>query len=316
MSRAPHGVDLAAGTYTWGELLAHAERVLVDTGGLGGGGRDDARRIVERASGLDRAGLVVAALEPAPARATGAVVTMLERRVAGEPLQYALGSWGFRGLDLLVDRRVLIPRPETETVAEIALEEAARLGARRAAPDAWATQPTRMSVADLGTGSGALALSLASELADVEVWAVDDSEPALAVARANLAAVGLAATRVRLVHGAWFDGLPPALRGSLALVVSNPPYVAAHEVPDLPVEVREHEPVHALVSGPTGLEALEAVIRGAGEWLAVPGSLVVEHAPHQAEDVLHLARDAGFDDVAVRPDLAGRPRALVARRCG
>ncbi len=126
--------------------------------------------------------------------------------------------------------------------------------------DGWLAADTAYAVADLGTGSGAIALALARELPDAEVWATDASDDALAVARANVAGVGSAATRVRVANGSWFDALPDELRGTLRVVVSNPPYVAEHEVADLPLDVAEWEPRAALVSGPTGYEALEALI--------------------------------------------------------
>lgn len=224
---------------------------------------------------------------------------MVERRAGGEPLQYVLGRWPFRGLDLVVDRRVLIPRPETETVAEAAATELRRLG--RPAP----------RIVDLGTGSGALGLSLAAEFARARVWATDASADALAVARANLSGTGtLVATRVRLSHGSWWEALPPDLRGQVDLAVSNPPYVAADEA--LPPEVTDWEPVAALRAGPTGLEALTEIVADAPAWLSRPGALVTEIAPHQAEPAVGLARRAGFAHAEVRPDLAGRPRALVA----
>src|SRR5688572_32021725 len=172
---------------------------------------------------------------------------MVGRRGAGEPIQYVLGEWSFRGIDLLIDRRVLIPRPETEITAEVAIEEAQRLGARRGKPDPWAGAATAYTVADLGTGSGALALALAAELPDAAVWATDNSDDALAVARANLAGSGTIAARVRLAPGSWFDALPGDLRGQLRLLVANPPYVAEHELAGLPPEVRDYEPVTALV---------------------------------------------------------------------
>jgi release factor glutamine methyltransferase len=123
-----------------------------------------------------------------------------------------------------------------------------------------------------------------------------------------------AASRVRVGLGSWFGALPPELRGRLSMIVTNPPYVAASEVADLPVEVREHEPHRALVSGPTGLEALEHVIDHAPEWLATPSVMVCEIAPHQAAAVVERARIAGFRDALVRADLTERPRVLVARR--
>lgn len=236
---------------------------------------------------------------------------MLERRLSGEPLQYVLGSWSFRGLDLMVDTRVLIPRPETEWVVECALEEAERLGLRRGTRTPFGTADPSDLVADLGTGSGAIALALEAELPDAVVWATDVSDDALAVARWNVAGCG--ATRVRVVEGSWFDALPETLRGKIAVVVTNPPYVSEREVVALPAEVADHEPRRALVSGPTGLEALQEIIAASVAWLADAAVLVCEIAPHQAGEVIALARSAGFDEVLVRADLAGRDRALIAR---
>jgi release factor glutamine methyltransferase len=238
---------------------------------------------------------------------------MVDRRVAGEPLQYVLGEWSFRGLDLMVDARVLIPRPETETLVEVALEEAERLGLRRARRRLTLVDPAPpVAVADLGTGSGAIALALEAELPDVEVWAVDASADALDVARANVA--GCAAARVRVASaGSWFDPLPVALRGALRLVVSNPPYVAEHEVPSLPDEVANFEPRGALVAGPDGTEAISEVLAAARAWLAPGGSIVIELAPHQAGAMTERARALGYADAFVRDDLTGRPRVLVAR---
>ena len=295
---------------TWRDLLDHAERSLTDAGT--DSPEAESRWIIEEASGFDTGELLVHGSEPAPQVAVARVGAMLERRAAGEPLQYVLGSWSFRGLDLLVDPRVLIPRPETETTAEHAIDEVQRLGERRGPADPWAGSATAYAVADLGTGSGALALALAAELPDAEVWATDVSEDALVVARANLAGAGLPAARVRVARGEWFDALPDALRGKLRLVVSNPPYVSEAEYPDLPPELHR-EPVVALVSGPTGLEAIEAVVAAAPEWLEPDGVLVLELAPHQAERAVELALAAGYAEAVIRHDMTARPRVLVAR---
>jgi release factor glutamine methyltransferase len=166
-------------------------------------------------------------------------------------------------------------------------------------------------IADLGTGSGAIAIALAGELPDALVWATDVSTDALEVARANVAGCGQ--TRVRLSEGSWFEALPDALRGELSLVVSNPPYIAEHEIASLPAEVVGHEPRAALVSGPTGLEAIEELVTAAPPWLARDAAIVVEIAPHQAGAARAMARTAGFSDIVVREDLTGRPRVLVAR---
>ena len=269
----------------------------------------EARWLVEEASGLEHAGWA----EPATVGGARRLSAMLDRRRAGEPLQYVLGRWSFRGLEVIVDRRALIPRPETEVVAEVALAEAVRAGSRRQQPDVWEATPPSFPVADLGTGSGVLALTLAAELPDAEVWGTDASASALAVARANLAAVGLAATRVRLAEGMWYEALPETLRGRLRVIVSNPPYVAEAEFSGLPVEVRDHEPATALVAGPTGRECLEVLVAGGLAWLEPGGALVLEMAPHQAAALVAAARQAGYADVSVRRDLAGRDRVLVAR---
>jgi release factor glutamine methyltransferase len=275
---------------TWRELIAEA------TGRVGA---TDARRIAERAGGFSAAELILALDERVTTRTIGFVDRMVARRETGEPLQYVLGEWSFRTLDLVVDRRVLIPRPETEVVCEVALTELDRLGAARPV------------VVDLGTGSGALALSIASERPKADVWATDASPDALAVARANLAGLGRAGQRVRVAEGSWFDALPGELRGAVDLIVSNPPYVA--ETDELPAEVADWEPRSALIPGPTGLEAIEIIVAGARAWLRHPGALVVELAPTQADAALALAQAAGFDEAVIRQDLAGRDRMLVAR---
>jgi release factor glutamine methyltransferase len=298
---------------TWRDLRVDAERSLAAAGI--DNAPSEARWMVEHVAGFDAAELVTAEDEPAPRRAAAQLDELLGRRTGGEPLQYVLGCWLFRGLELMVDPRVLIPRPETEVTAQVAIDEAVRLGVRRGRPDPWAGAATTYAVADLGTGAGALALALAGELPDAEVWGTDISEDALAVARANVAGTGLPSTRVRLAAGSWFDALPRALRGRLRLVVSNPPYVADAEVANLPVEL-QYEPRPALVSGPTGMEAIEELARGAPEWLDATGTFVCEIAPQRAEAAAKAAHASGFEDVLVRPDLAGRDRVLVARMLG
>ena len=297
---------------SWRDLRSSAEAALRDVGV--DAPASEARWMVERVSGFDGTELVMHERDEATSLAESHLDAMLERRRGGEPLQYVLGQWQFLDLELFVDRRVLVPRPETEVVARVASEEAIRLGLRHGPADPWSVGATEV-VVDLGTGSGALALALASELPDAEVWAVDVSDDALAVARANVAGVGgPAATRVRIARGSWFDALPDELRGEVRLVVSNPPYIAESEVASLPSTVIEWEPYDALVSGPTGLEAIEVIVADAIEWLAPDGVLVCELAPHQADTVARMARSVGFADVAVRTDLTGRDRALVARR--
>jgi len=289
------------GTVSWRALQAEAARRLADAGL--GRPEVDARWIVEEASGFEGADYVLGLDQPATVRGVARFDRLVARRLAGEPLQYVLGRWGFRSLDLMVDRRVLIPRPETEQVVGVALDELDRLGAERPG--------SPLLVADLGTGSGAIGLSIAAERPRTVVWATDVSPEALAVAGANLAGLGRAATRVRLVEGLWFQALPPDLAGTLDLVVSNPPYVAPSD--PLPREVADWEPVGALIPGPTGLEALTELVDQAPRWLGRPGVLVVELAPDQAAVIAAAAHRAGFGDVRVEQDLAGRDRAVVAR---
>ena len=284
-------------------------------------GAVDARWLVEEVSGLDRSGWSA----PVSTADRARLEAMVERRQAGEPLQYVLGRWSFRGLDLLVDRRVLIPRPETEVVAGVAIAEARELHLpppRRDTRELHLPPPSRdtsgrFTVADLGTGSGALALALAAELPGAEVWATDLSGEALAVARANLGALRpAAASRVHFAEGMWYEALPDRLRGGLRVIVSNPPYVTEAEFACLPPEVRDHEPAVALVAGPTGRECLDHLVAGGLDWLQPGGALVLELAPDQARPLRVTAAAAGYAAVAVHRDLAGRDRVLVARRPG
>jgi len=274
---------------------------------------------------LDRARLVASIAEQLGSRqeavwlvdhaGAGLAQGLADRRKAGEPLQYVISSWPFRTVELHVDPRVLIPRPETEHVVGVALGELGRMG-----PGSG----VRVCV-DLGTGSGAIALSLAAEggmiCPGIEVWATDVSMDALNVAGENRERLGrtdpTAARRVRLAGGSWFDALPSGLVGRTDLLVSNPPYVAESEYPDLDPVVRDWEPRGALVAsagagGVEGMADIEAIIAGAPRWLRRSGALVVEIAPSLAAPSVAAAREAGFDRVRTEPDLAGRARTLVA----
>jgi release factor glutamine methyltransferase len=237
----------------------------------------------------------------------GALRVATKRRLDGEPLQYIIGHWPFRSLDLDLDERVLIPRPETEQLVGIALEELARLDV--VAP----------IIVDLGCGSGAIGLSLLQELGVrgvvASVVAVDESLDALAVARRNALKHGLHA--VSFVHSTWFESLDASLRHHVDLLVANPPYVSDEEFAALEPELG-FEPHGAIVAPDNGAVAgfgdLRIIITGALEWLAPEGVLVCEHADTQREAVLEAASGAGFTDVADLNDLAGLPRVLVARR--
>jgi release factor glutamine methyltransferase len=281
-----------------------------------GGARHEARFIVDEAlavhQGTTRPGVV-------PAGAVELARALAARRATGEPLQYVFGHWSFRNLDLHVDPRVLIPRPETEQVVEVALGEARRLLGLRPG--------VGLVAVDVGTGSGAIALALATELgagAVDRIWASDNSADALAVAAVNLRATHAARTcglpRVDLVEGSWLEALPAGWRGRVDLVVSNPPYVAADEWSGLEPVVQA-EPRGALVAPPgrdgaAGLADVEAVLEQARRWLGRPGTVVVELAPQQSGAAQDRAWQLGYDEVRIEPDLAGRDRALVARLGG
>ncbi len=313
---------------TRGELVAELAAVV--------GAPHEARFIVDEALGL---GLPLGHPSPPTGALHDGVVSearaMASRRAAGEPLQYVFGHWPFRRLDLFVDPRVLIPRPETEQVVEVALAEARRLSTVRGGGrggggggrgGGGSGSGAGLVVADAGTGSGAIALSLAAELGPrvvAELWATDVSTDALAVAASNLEAVrrarpaGAELPPTTLVHGNWLEPLPARLRGGIDLVVSNPPYVSEAEWDELDEEVRL-EPRGALVAGmasdgTAGLADVEAVLRQARAGLCRSGAVVIEIAPHQADAATALASGLGFAETRVELDLARRPRALVAR---
>jgi release factor glutamine methyltransferase len=263
------------------------------------GSRHEARWLCEVATGLDGPEFAAALDDWATERMVAHLDRMVARYRAGEPLQYVLGRWAFRRLDLAIDRRVLIPRPETELVAEAAIALAAAV-------------PPPRHVADLGTGSGAIGLSLAAELPldGTTVWITDASDAALAVARANLAGIGRHARNVRLAAGSWFEALPQGTR--FDVIVSNPPYVADGS-PDLEPMVAEWEPLSALLAGPDGLDDIRALVTGAPAHLAPGGWLVLEIGADQGPAVRALLADAGYGQIEIRRDLAGHDRIALAQ---
>jgi release factor glutamine methyltransferase len=297
---APVDMPGAHDTVAWSVFVAEATRRL-DAAGVANADRE-AKWLVARAAGVEPAELALVSNQAASTRHVAFFDAMLDRREAGEPIQYVLGQWAFRSLELVVDRRVLIPRPETEQLVDVALAELDR-------------SPTSMPVVvDLGTGSGAIALAIATERRSSVVWATDVSLDALAVASANVAGIGRDGARVQLREGSWFDALPPELVGSIDVIVSNPPYVAPDD--EVAPDVAAWEPAVALWPGATGLEALEVIVDGAGSWLRPGGSVIVELAPWQAVIVSDRASAAGLENVHIGSDLTGRPRWVSARRPG
>jgi len=261
-------------------------------------GRLDAEHLLAHALGMERLELYLQFDRPLSAAELDAFRPLLKRRAAREPLQYIVGRAAFRQLDLAVDRRVLIPRPETEELVEVVLKRAA-----------GRTEPVAL---DLGTGSGAIALSLAHEGRFRRVVATDASADALEVARANAAKVA-GGERVEFRLGSFFEPIAEGER--FDVVVSNPPYVAERDASELQAEVRDFEPPAALFSGIDGLEALRVIARGAGAVLADGGLLALEVGEGQAGPVGDLLDGAGgFDGVEFHRDLAGRERIVLARR--
>ncbi|MCP5141043.1 MAG: peptide chain release factor N(5)-glutamine methyltransferase [Gammaproteobacteria bacterium] len=219
---------------------------------------------------------------------------LVTRRAEGEPVAYLLGHWGFWSLDLRVTPDVLVPRPETELLVEQALD---------ALP---ASAPMR--VADLGTGSGAIALAIARERPAWRIIATDRSEAALAIARDNARRNDIANVEFR--HGSWCETLTET---DLDLIVSNPPYIA-----DGDPHLRNlcFEPGAALASGADGLDDLRSIVACAREHLFIGGLLLLEHGYDQQDDVIFLLESGGFTDVRGFRDLAGQPRAMLGRRGG
>lgn len=293
-------------TQTWAELLCELERELGESHGS-----NESRLILRSSTALAWGYLAAHLDEPADPEAAALAYRRLGERLSGRPLQWVLGTWGFRTIDVVVDGRALVPRPETETVVEVALEELDRVATeRRAAEDLLAL--------DLGTGSGVIALSLAVERRGVRVVATDRSPDALSLAAENRARLAAErdptlTERVELIESDWFAGLRPEMQRGFDLVVSNPPYIGETEWSNLDPVVRDHDPYDALVAGPAGTEAVQLLVAEAPHWLRPGGALVLEMAPAQVGLGRAWAEAGGFAEVDVARDLAGRPRALVSR---
>ena len=251
--------------------------------------RLDAEVLLADALGIDRTALFLDPAREVSGPAVRAFQDAVRRRSAGrEPVAYITGTRGFRHIELAVDARVLVPRPETELLVEAGAELAAQ-GAR---------------VVDVGTGSGAVALALKDERPDLEVVATDISADAVAVARANAERLGL---DVAFLHGDLLAGA-----GEVDAVVSNPPYVAEGARASLAPEILRHEPPGALFAGPDGLDVIRCLVPAAAS--AGARLLALEIGAGQAAVVYALVREAGFSDVQVRRDLAGIERVVIGRR--
>lgn len=286
-------------------ILADIEQLLATAPALDGDSRRHARResrllvaavLALPTSEIARMAAMPATHEPALSDAQReSILVAAMRRSRGEPLAYAVGTAAFRFLTLKVDRRVLIPRPETEIVVDEALRTS------QAFPGGIAV--------DIGTGSGAIALSLATEGAFALVIATDISTDALAVAAENAADVK-PTTPVEFRQGA---DLTP-LKGVRAhVIVSNPPYIAYDEAPDLPSSVRDWEPTTALFASDGGMARYAAMLAGAASYLVPRGALVLEVDARRGQATADMAVRLGWTEVQLRQDLSGRDRVLIAR---
>jgi len=243
---------------------------------------------------------------------------LIQRRASGEPTQYLTGKQEFWGLEFEVSSDVLIPRPETEHVVEVALE---RLGPRGIKINLSTGAPTpALRIADVGTGSGCLAVALARELPHAKIFATDIFAPALAVAARNAARHGVA-DRIQFEQADLLENHVRELRGTkqdacfFDLIVSNPPYVAQNEANQLPREIRDHEPSAALFPGPTGVEIYSRLIEQAGSLLRKGGNLVLELGYGSADHVRAIfPAQPGWTNVSLTTDLAGIPRVISAQR--
>ena len=279
-----------------GILISQASSLIADALGLSlAEARIEAQALLRSALGdVSRAWLIAHehdALQPAQIEQ---FQTLLNRRLAGEPVAYILGRREFYGLDFTVTPEVLIPRPDTELLVELALGRIP------------SNAPSR--VLDLGTGSGAIAISIASQRPQAEVTATDSSNAALAVARAN--AVKLKAPNVHLLQSDWFAALENEI---FDVIVCNPPYVAAGD-PHLRQGDLRFEPAGALAAGVDGLDAIRQLVMQVPAHLARGGWLLLEHGYDQAQAVAALLGANGFTQVESRPDLAGVQRVTMARR--
>ncbi|TJY62334.1 peptide chain release factor N(5)-glutamine methyltransferase [Sinimarinibacterium sp. CAU 1509] len=255
--------------------------------------RLDADLLMQHLTGWSRAQQLTRLQETLDPRDHAAFEALVARRLRGEPVAYLIGERGFWSLSLKVTPEVLVPRPETELLVQWALDVVSGVQAPR--------------IADLGTGSGAIALALASERADALVEAVDLSNSALTVARDNAQTLGL--QRVRFLSGNWLEPLSQRYH----LLVSNPPYIASS---DDHLAALRHEPLMALTDGADGLNALREIISGAQDFLVPGGWLLVEHGYDQGAAVRALFAAAGFAEIETQRDYAGHERASGGRCAG
>lgn len=262
--------------------------------------RVDAELLLSHLLGIKRIDLYLQFERPMSGKELAGFKKMVVRRADRCPVQYITCQQGFRYIDLQVGEGALIPRPETEIIIDIAKTLTADINSP--------------SILDIGTGSGAIALSIASEMPDSDVIAVDISEAALEIARSNLRRLGL--SNVKLVQSDLFSNLDEDYQLKIDLIVSNPPYISEASFVDLPPEVRKFEPKNALVPGDTGLEIIDRIVSDSPDWLSNCGNLLVEIAgPDQALAVRKMvANSEGLNFESAQKDLAGIERFVILKK--
>jgi len=282
---------------TVSELLASAVLILKDAGlenpNL------DAEVLLAFCMKEMRSGFLAHPERVVPVHMREIFASLLEKRMKGEPVAYLTGEKEFWSLSFKVDRRVLIPRPDTEIIIEEALRFVAENFGRG----------IRLSILEIGTGSGAISVALASELPCADITATDISKEALELASLNIA-VHNVGQKVRLKNGSLFENVT----GKFDLIVSNPPYISEAEYAGLSREVRDYEPVKALVSGPDGTECHESIIAGARDFLNPGGALFLEIGALQKQKIEEILKKEGYNRIAFRKDYAGLFRVAEARR--
>ena len=285
-------------TVSWREMLATTVQQL--------GNAQEARWLCEHASGMDSAEFSAEQDQLVTVACAKSLHSMVRDRLSGVPLQYVMKRWAFRHLDVMVDERVLIPRPETEQVVQIALDIARKIRSNGA-----------LRVVDLGTGSGVIGLSMAFELGAeaAHVWLTDASVDALDVARANMIGIGRAAANVRIAHGSWWNALPQDIAGQIDIAICNPPYIA-QDSSEVAPDVHMYEPHSALYAHDNGLADLRTVIEDASTWLKQSGWLVLEIGYQQGPEVLAMMTASGLVGAEIKQDLSGRDRIAVGQLPG
>jgi release factor glutamine methyltransferase len=260
--------------------------------------RLNAEQLLSHISGRSRVDLYAYPDWPVPGEIREAFETAVRRRAGHEPLQYITGRKGFRHIELEVDPRVLIPRPETEMLAEKAIELIAEM-------------PGHPVVADIGTGSGCIALSIAKECPAAVIYATDGYPGALEVAKSNASRLGM--DDIVIFHaGDLLVALPRGM--NCDLIVSNPPYVSESEFSELPIEVREHEPRHSLVAGPLGTEVHRRLMEQAAERLVEGGWLLMEGGEGQMDSLARQSLNLGYRYVETIADLNAMPRIIKMQK--